>query len=164
MPSLFISVICFREEGMITCKKARIWTFFWLDRNQYGWFSLFWLAKMPPSVSCCWFQSAFFLASWAVNTHASSLWNFLVLLNLKNVKIEFHPLKYFPSHRKLKICSQKIHRSFEFNLIPATSYRSDKNTNICQLIGLVFDTDLRARKPDNNNMASSFKNGVENKP
>ena len=46
----------------ITCKKAGIWTFFWLDRKQYGWFALFRLAKMPPSVSCCWFQSAFLLA------------------------------------------------------------------------------------------------------
>ena len=62
--------------SQITCKKARIWTFFWLDRKQYGWFALFRLAKMPPSVSCCWFQSAFLLAQWAVNTHASSLWNF----------------------------------------------------------------------------------------
>ena len=62
--------------SQITCKKARIWTFFWLDRKQYGWFALFQLAKMPPSVSCCWFQSAFLLAQWAVNTHASSLWNF----------------------------------------------------------------------------------------
>ena len=46
----------------ITCKKTGIWTFFWLDRKQYGWFALFQLAKMPPSVSCCWFQSAFLLA------------------------------------------------------------------------------------------------------
>ena len=51
----------------ITCKKAGIWTFFWLDRKQYGWFALFQLAKMPPSVSC-WFQSAFLLASWAVTS------------------------------------------------------------------------------------------------
>ena len=48
--------------SQITCKKARIWTFFWLDRKQYGWFALFRLAKTPPSVSCCWFQSAFLLA------------------------------------------------------------------------------------------------------
>ena len=61
----------------ITCKKARIWTFFWLDRKQYVWFAPFRLAKMPLSVSCCWFQSAFLLAyKWAVNTHASSLSNF----------------------------------------------------------------------------------------
>ena len=60
----------------ITCKNARIWTFFWLDRKQYEWFALFRLAKMPPSVSCCWFQSAFLLAKWAVNTHATWLWNF----------------------------------------------------------------------------------------
>ena len=46
----------------ITCKKARIWTFFWLDRKQYGWFVLFQLAKMLPSISCCWFQFAFLLA------------------------------------------------------------------------------------------------------
>ena len=45
----------------ITWKNAIIWTFFWLDRKQYRWFALFWLAKMPPSVSCCWFQSAFLL-------------------------------------------------------------------------------------------------------
>ena len=63
--------------SQITCKKARIWTFFWLDRKQYGWFALFRLAKTPPSVSCCWFQSAFLLAyKWAVNTYASSLWTF----------------------------------------------------------------------------------------
>ena len=61
----------------ITCKKAGIWTFFWLDRKQDGWFALFRLAKMLPAVSCCWFQSAFLLAyKWAVNTHASSLTNF----------------------------------------------------------------------------------------
>ena len=48
--------------SQITCKKARIWTFLWLDRKQYGWFALFWLAKTLPSVSCCWFQSAFLLA------------------------------------------------------------------------------------------------------
>ena len=58
--------------SQIACKKARMWTFFWLDRNQYGWFAPFRLAKMPPSVSCCWFQSAFFLASRTVNTHARS--------------------------------------------------------------------------------------------
>ena len=62
----------------ITCKKARIWTFFWLDRKQYEWFAPFRLAKMPPSFSCCWFQSAFLLVAykWTVNTNASSLWNF----------------------------------------------------------------------------------------
>ena len=48
MPSPFISVICFREEGTITCKKARIWTFFWSDRNQYGWFALL---RLIPATS-----------------------------------------------------------------------------------------------------------------
>ena len=62
--------------SQITCKKARIWTSFLLDRKQYGWFALFRLAKMPPSVSCCWLQSAYLPAQWAANTHASSLSNF----------------------------------------------------------------------------------------
>ena len=47
--------------AQIKCKTARIWTLFWLDRKQCGWFALFQLAKMPPSVSC-WFKSAFLLA------------------------------------------------------------------------------------------------------
>ena len=35
----------------ITCKKARIWTFFWLDRKQYGWFALFrWAKRRHPLV------------------------------------------------------------------------------------------------------------------
>ena len=64
--------------SQITCKKARIWTFFWLDKKPCGWwFALFRFAKMPPSVTCCWFQSAFLLAyKWAVNTHTSWLSNF----------------------------------------------------------------------------------------
>jgi len=71
--------------SQITCKKAIIWTSFWLDRKQYGWFALFWLAKMSLSISCCRFQSAFLLAQGAVNAHASSLWNFcwLSLLELE---------------------------------------------------------------------------------
>ena len=68
MPSPYYSFMSLTGRGhdtflcRITCKKARIWTFFWLDRKQYGWFALFQLAKMPPSVSCCWFQSAVLLA------------------------------------------------------------------------------------------------------
>ena len=60
--------------SQITCKEARIWTSFWLDKKQYGWFAMFRLAKMPPSVSRCWFESAFFsLRNKQWNTHASSL-------------------------------------------------------------------------------------------
>ena len=44
-------------------------------------------------------------------------------------KQKFHPLKYFPSHRILKQLQSKLHRSFECNLIPATSYRSDKRVH-----------------------------------
>ena len=94
--------------SQITSKKARIWLFFRLGRKQYGWFALFRLAKTPPSVSCCWFSSAFLLAYWAVNTHASSLWNvcrlrFNFLPDWKMYKYKFHPLKYFLFHRMLKI-------------------------------------------------------------
>ena len=57
----------------ITCKKSESGLF----SDWIGWFSLFRLAKMPPSVSCCWFQCAFLLAyKWAVNTPTSSLSNF----------------------------------------------------------------------------------------
>ena len=50
-----------------------------------------------------------------------------VFVNLKNVlcsKWKFDPLKYFPSHRVVQ--SIKIHGSFECNLTPGTSYRSNK--------------------------------------
>ena len=95
----------------ITCKKASIWTFFWLVRKQYGWFALFRLAKTPPSVSCCWFQSAFWLAQWAVNTHASSLWNFCrlsFLASFKNVWIEISSNEIFSISSYTKNCSQKF--------------------------------------------------------
>ena len=62
--------------SQITCKKAIIWTSFWLDRKRYGLFALFRLAKMSLSISCCRFQSAFLLSQGAVNAHASLLWNF----------------------------------------------------------------------------------------
>ena len=48
----------------ITCKKARIWTFFWLDRKQYKWFALFRLAIFARVMS---------------SEYTSSLWNFCQL-------------------------------------------------------------------------------------
>ena len=127
-------------------KNARNWTFFWLDRKQYGWFALFWLAKMPLSVSCCWFQSAFLLA---YNTHASSLSNFCWLsflefeecLNRNFIHWNiFHLIVY------LKLQS-KIHRSFECNLIPATSYRGDKQVHFSNnqfMIGILTCFDVNS--------------------
>ena len=44
----------------ITCKKPESGLF----SDWIGWFSLFRLAKMPPSVSCCWFQSALLLVAY----------------------------------------------------------------------------------------------------
>ena len=38
-------------------------------------------------------------------------------------------MKYLPSHRIPKQLQSKLHRSFECNLIPATSYRSDKRVH-----------------------------------
>ena len=46
----------------------------------------------------------------------------------KMSKWKFPPLKYFPFHRIQKI-AVKFHRSFECNLIPATSYRGDKRVH-----------------------------------
>ena len=80
--------------SQITCIKARIWTSFWLDRKQYGWFALLRLAKMSPSISCCWFQSAFLLTQWATNTLSSSLSNFYRLSFLEFEEClnrNFHP-------------------------------------------------------------------------
>ena len=127
-------------------KNARNWTFFWLDRKQYGWFALFWLAKMPLSACCCWFQSAFLLA---YNTHASSLSNFCWLsflefeecLNRNFIRWNiFHLIVY------LKLQS-KIHRLFECNLIPATSYSGDKQvhfSNNQSMIGILTCFDVNS--------------------
>ena len=99
-----LSLCLSREEGMIHffvgshVKKARIWTFLWLDRKQYRWFALFQLAKMPPSVSCCWFQSPFF----ACVMSSEYTRKFILKLLLAQFswiwrmrKEKFHPLKYF---------------------------------------------------------------------
>ena len=108
-----------------------LWTFFWLDRKQYGWCALFRLAKLSTSVSCCWFQSAFLLAKWAVNTHASSFWNFcrLSFLEFEKCLIEISSIEIFSISSYIKKLQSKIHRSFECNLIPATSYRGDKRVH-----------------------------------
>ena len=134
MPSPYYPFMSLTRRGhdtflcRITCKKARIWTFFWLDRKQYGWFALFWLAKMPTSVSC---QSAFLLEKWAVNTHASSFWNFcrLSFLEFEKCLIEISSIEIFSISSYIKKLQSKIHRSFECNLIPATSYRGDKRVH-----------------------------------
>ena len=116
--------------SQITCKKALIWTSFWLDRKQYGWFALFGLAKMSLSITCCWFQSTLLLAQGAVNVHASSfmkfllaqfswIWRMFYVLN-RNWSIEIFSISSYTKLQSL------IHRSFECNLIPRTSYRSDK--------------------------------------
>ena len=144
MPSTFISVICFRKEGMGAIHSTKIPTgptgrsgppqkvdpFF---RNFSGWtelihwvldrnFRKFWLNGSRPMIQCSYrshakkpesghfsdwigintddlrcsdwpkcghplvvvdFSLHFFLASWAVNTHASSLWNFCRLSSLE---------------------------------------------------------------------------------
>ena len=131
MPSPFISVICFRDEGMIHffyrshAKEPESGLFFWLDRKQYGWFALLRLAKMPPSVSCCWLQSAFLLAcKWAVNTHASSLSNFC-------------RLSFLWIYVKFEEClNRNFIQSFECNLIRAASYRGDKQVHLF-MIGIL---------------------------
>ena len=90
-------------------KKARIWTSFWLARKKNGWFVLFRLAKMPPSISCCWFQSAFLLSS--EYTHEfCRLWQFSWILKMSKflwiVSIEIFSISSYT--KKLQ---SKIHRS-----------------------------------------------------
>ena len=97
--------------SQITCKKPRIWISCWLDRKQYGWLTLFQLAKMPQSVSCRWFQSAFLFAQGAVNTRHTRVRDEIsdgsAFLEFEECsKSKFEPLKYFPSHPILKSCSQ----------------------------------------------------------
>ena len=84
----------------------------------------------PPSyASCCWIQSVFLLAKYAVNAHASSLWNFnrLSFLEFEEcLNRNFIHWNIFHLIVLIKKLPSKIHRSFECNLIPGTSYRIDK--------------------------------------
>ena len=76
------------------------------------------IAKTPPSVSCCWFQSAFCLRfKWAVNTHASSLWNFcqLSILEFKECLKEISYIEIFSISPFTKNCCQKF--ADQLNLI-----------------------------------------------
>ena len=73
--------------SQITCKEARIWTSFWLDRKQYGWFAMFRLAKMPPSVSCCWFESAFFRC--AISSEIHTRVRYVILLHEKFLQFDW---------------------------------------------------------------------------
>ena len=75
-------------------QKSQNLDFFWLDRKQYGWFALFPLAKTPPSVSCCWFQSAFCLRNeqW-IHTR---------------VRYEISSVEIFSISSYTKNCSQKF--------------------------------------------------------
>ena len=82
MPSPFISVIYFRKEGMIQSSHRSH-----AKKPESGllsdWIGINTDDLRCSAVSCCWFQSAFFLASWAVNTYASSLWDFCQLSSLE---------------------------------------------------------------------------------
>ena len=50
-------------------------------------------------------------------------------LNLKNALIEVSSIEIFSISSYTKKLQSKIHRSFECNLIPATSYRGDKRVH-----------------------------------
>ena len=52
-----------------------------------------------------------------------------VFLNLKNAKIEISSIEKFSISSYSKKLQSKIHRSFECNLIPATSYRGGKRVH-----------------------------------
>ena len=102
MPSPFISVICFREEGMIHFfyRSHAKQPFFWLNRKQYGWFALFRWAEMPPSVSCCWFQFAFWIHKRV---------RYEIFLEFKSVSIEISSvIEIFSISSYTKTCGQKF--------------------------------------------------------
>ena len=130
--------------SQITCKKARIWTSLWLDRKQYRWFALFRLAKMPPSVSCCWFQSAFCLRNeqYIDRRVRCEISAGSVFLNLKNVSMEISSIEIFSISSHTKKLQSKIHRSFECNLTPGTSYRSDKRIHFSNDQFIKWNLDL----------------------
>ena len=69
---------------------------------------------MPPSVSCCWFQSAFLLAheQWVHTRVRYKISAGSVFLNLKNASIEISPIEIFSISSYTKKLQWKIHRSF----------------------------------------------------
>ena len=101
MPSPFISVICFLEEGMIHSfyRSHAQQPFFWLNRKQYGWFAPFRWAEMPPSGCCCWFQFAFWIHKRV---------RYEIFLEFKNVLIEISSIEIFPISSYTKNCGQKF--------------------------------------------------------
>ena len=130
--------------SQITWKNTIIWTSFWLDRKQYGWFALFRLARMSLSISCCWFQSTFLLAQGAVNVRTREFvmkyfcWlSFLEFEECSMFLIEIWSIEIFSISSYTELQSI-IHRSFECNMILGTSYRSDKWIQFLRWLDTVF--------------------------
>ena len=116
----------------ITCKKARIWTFFWLDQenNMDDLLCSDWpkcrhlLVVVNFSLHLCLRNEQWIQTQVRIEISAGS-----VFLNLKNAKIEISSIEIFSISSYTKKLQSKIHRSFECNLIPATSYRGDKRVH-----------------------------------
>ena len=94
----------------IKCKKARIWTFLWLDRKQYGWFALLQLPKMPLSVSFVDFSLHFCLRNeqWILTRVRYKISAGSFFLNLKNAKIEISSIEIFSISSYTKKLRQKF--------------------------------------------------------
>ena len=118
MPSPFISVICFREEGMIHffhrshAKKPEPGLFSdWIGNNTYDLRYSDWPIRRHPLVVVD-FSLHFCLSINEQNTHASSLWNFCQLSFLEfeeHLKRNFIHWNIFNAVSSFtKNCSQKF--------------------------------------------------------
>ena len=102
----------------ITCKKARIWTFFWLDQENNL------LVVVHFSLHFCLRNEQWIHTRVRIEISAGS-----VFLKLKNAKIEISSIEIFSISSYSKKLQSKVHPSFECNLIPATNYRGDKRVH-----------------------------------
>ena len=105
--------------------------FFWLDRKQYGWFAPFRWPKCRHPLVVVDFGLHFCLRD-EERIHTRVRYEISagsVFLNLKNMQIEIWFIEIFSISSCTKKLQSKIHRLFECNLIPATSYRSDKRVH-----------------------------------
>ena len=113
------------------CKKARIWAFLWLDRKRTDDLRCSNLPKcrhplvvVDFSLHLCLRNEQWIHRRVRIEISAGS-----VYLNLKNLQIEISSIEIFSISSYNKKLQSKIHRSFECNLIPATSYSSDKRVH-----------------------------------
>ena len=126
MPCPFISVICFREEGMIQSFQRSH-----AKKPESGLFSD-WIGKDTDDLRCSDWPKCYHPLvclhneQWIHTRVRYEISAGSVFLNLKNVLIEIPAIEIFSISLYTKKLQSKIYRSLECKLIPATSYRSVK--------------------------------------